>query len=73
SIAILESNLDLARFDADQMTVRIVQHETEIALVPLKTTLTLVPALPRDSAPLLEVLNAMLPQETTEMANHRLA
>ena len=72
SIAILESNLDLARFDADQMTVRILQHETEIALVPLKTTRTLVPALPRDSAPLLEVLNALLPQETTEMANHRL-
>ena len=72
SIAILESNLDLARFDADQMTVRIVQHETEIALVPLKTTLTLVPALPCDSAPLLEVLNAMLPRETAEMANHRL-
>ena len=71
SIAALDSHLEDGQNEADQIAAGIVRKETQIALVPLTTSRIMVTALPNESAALLEVLQAMLPEETPEIAAHR--
>lgn len=71
SIASLDSNLQNSQDAADQIVAEIVQKETDIALVPIKATLSMIGDLPNSSAPLLQTLDAMVPAQSPEIAAHR--
>jgi hypothetical protein len=71
SIADLDTNLQNGQNEADQIAAAIVRKETQIALVPITTSRIMVTTLPNESAPMLEVLKAMLPEETPEIAAQR--
>lgn len=67
----LERNLSAGQNETDQIIAAIDVLEAKIVLVPYQTTRIVVQQLPNESGPLLDVLNAMVPRETPEIAAHR--
>jgi len=71
AVSLLEKNLQDGQNETDQIIAGIDSLEASIVLVPYQTSRIMVQQLPSDSMPMLETLNAMLPQESAEIAAHK--
>jgi len=71
AVSLLEKNLQDGQNETDQIIAGIDSLEASIVLVPYQTSRIMVQQLPSDSMPMLEALNAMLPQESAEIAAHK--
>lgn len=72
AIAQFESELAEGQRETDQIIAAIDRLECETVLVPIRTSRILITGLPNESARMLASLKAMLPQESPEIAAHRL-